>query len=78
MSKPTYYAGDVIAQIEEWFEEMGYVYIERQDNPKYKYDKFKTALSTEELAEILHDMDIDCAELSKECIEEYLEKKVEN
>lgn len=35
MSKPAYYAKDVIEQIDNWYEEMGYVRIERQDKPKY-------------------------------------------
>lgn len=76
MSKPTYYAGDVITQIDDWFEKMGYVYIERQEKPKYNYDKFKTALSTEELAFLIWDSDFvkDCR---LEDIEEYLEKKME-
>lgn len=76
MSYPTYYARDVIAQIDDWFEKKGYVHIERQDKPKYNYDKFKTALSTEELAFLIWDLDFvkDCR---LEDIEEYLEKKVE-
>lgn len=76
MSKPTYCAGDVITQIDNWFEEMGYAYIERQDKPKYNYDKFKTVLSTEELAFLIWDLDFvkDC---KLEDIEEYLGKKVE-
>lgn len=76
MSYPTYYARDVIAQIDDWLERKGYVHIERQDKPKYNYDKFKTALSTEELAFLIWDSDFvkDCR---LEDIEEYLEKKVE-
>lgn len=76
MSYPTYYARDVIAQIDDWFEKKGYVHIERQGKPKYNYDKFKTALSTEELAFLIWDLDFvkDCR---LEDIEEYLENKVE-
>lgn len=76
MSNPIYYARDVIAQIDNWFEEMGYTYIERRDKPKYNYDKFKTVLSIEELAFLIWDLDCvkDCR---LEDIEEYLEKKAE-
>lgn len=77
MSKPTYYAHDVIEQIDNWYEEMGYAYIERQDKPKYNYDKFKTALSVEELAELLSNTKINFMESTKEYIEEYLEEKCE-
>lgn len=78
MSKPTYYANDVIAQIDNWFEEMGYVYIERQDKPKYNYDKFKTALSTEELSKEISEAIYNAPDGALEqCIEEYLERKVE-
>lgn len=78
MSKPTYYANDVIAQIDNWFEEMGYVYIERQDKPKYNYDKFKTALSTEELSKEISEAIYNAPDGAlKQCIEEYLERKVE-
>lgn len=76
MSKPTYYARDVIAQIDDWFEEKGYVYIERQNKPKYNYDKFKTALSTEELAFLIWNLDF-VKDYRLEDIEEYLKKKVE-
>lgn len=77
MSKPTYYANDVIAQIDNWYDEMGYVYIKRQNNPKYNYDKFKTALSVEELAKELCGIEIDCCESSEEYVQEYLEEKCE-
>lgn len=77
MSKPTYYAKGVIEQIDSWYEEMGYVRIERQDKPKYNYDKFKTALSVEELAKELCNIEIDCCESLQEYVEEYLEKKCE-
>lgn len=74
MSKPTYYARDVIAQIDNWYEEEGYVYIKRQNKPKYNYDKFKTALQPEELALLINDV----ANSIDMTIEEYLEKKVED
>lgn len=77
MSKPTYYLEDVLREIDNWYEEMGYVCIERQNNPKYNYDKFKTALSVEELANELCSIDIDCCESSEEYVQEYLEKKCE-
>ena len=57
---------------------MKHAYIERQNKPKYNYDKFKTALSTEELAKVLCEMDIDCAESTQEYVEEYLGKKIED
>ena len=76
MSKPTYCANGVIEQIDNWYEENGYIRIESQDKPKYNYDKFKTALSVEELAKELCSIEIDCCESSEEYVQEYLEKKV--
>lgn len=77
MSKPTYYLEDVLRELDNWYEEMGYVCIERQNKPKYNYDKFKTALSVEELAKELCSIEIDCCESSEEYVQEYLEKKCE-
>lgn len=77
MSKPTYYPEDALREIDNWYEEKGYIRIERQRKPKYNYDKFKTALSVEELAKELCSIEIDCCELSEEYVQKYLEKKVE-
>lgn len=77
MSKPTYYARDVIAQIDNWYEEEGYVYIKRLNNPKYNYDKFKTALEPEELAFLIWES-INTEDTRLEYYEEYLEKECED
>lgn len=77
MSKPTYYLEDVLRELDNWYEEMGYVCIERQNKPKYNYDKFKTALSVKELAKELCSIEIDCCESPEEYVQEYLEKKCE-
>lgn len=76
MSYPTYYAKDVIEQIDKWYEEEGYVYIERQNKPKYNYDKFKTALEVDELADLIFKT-THSKNLTVESIEEYLENEVE-
>ena len=77
MSKPTYYLEDVLRELDNWYEEMGYVCIERKSKPKYNYDKFKTELSVEELAKELCSIEIDCCESPEEYVQEYLEKKCE-
>lgn len=76
MSKPTYYARDVIAQIDDWFEEMGY---EAVRNPYKKvkqiYDKFETALDIDELAKLILRLDVNFSKIDVENLSEYLEKK---
>lgn len=76
MSKPTYYAADVIMQIDNWYDEMGYCYIERRNNLKYNYDKFKTALGLEELAFLIWES-VNVEDTRLEYYEEYLEKEIE-
>lgn len=75
MSKPTYYSDAVIEQIDNWYEEEGFVYIERQNKPKYNYDKFKTALEVDKLALLI--WEITQRNLTMDDIEEYLENEVE-
>lgn len=76
MSKPTYYASDVITQIDNWYEEMGY---ERVGNPHKKskqiYDRFETTLSDEELAELILRLDVDLSKINTEQLCEYMQKK---
>lgn len=76
MSKPTYYANDVITQIDNWYEEMGY---EPVRNPckkvKQIYDRFETALDIDELAELILRLDVDFSKIDTENLAEYLEKK---
>lgn len=76
MSKPTYYARDVIAQIDDWFEKMGY---EQVKNPYKKdkqiYDRFETALDIDELAKLILRLDVNLSKIDVESLVDYLEKK---
>lgn len=76
MSKPTYYANDVIKQIDNWYEEMGYECV-RNPHKKVKqiYDRFETALSDEELAELILRLDVDLSKINSEQLWEYMQKK---
>lgn len=76
MSKPTYYAKDVIAQIDNWYEETGYECV-RNPHKKAKqiYDRFETALSDEKLAELILRLDVDLSKINAEQLWEYMQKK---
>lgn len=76
MSKPTYYANDVIAQIDNWFEEMGYEPV-RNPHKKAKqiYDRFETALDIDELAKLILRLDVNLSDIDVENLLDYLEKK---
>lgn len=76
MSKPTYYAKDVIAQIDNWYEEMRYECV-RNPHKKVKqiYDRFETALPEEELAELILRLDVDFSKINAEQLWEYMQKK---
>lgn len=76
MSKPTYYANDVIEQIDNWYEEMGYECVENPyKKEKQIYDLFKTALSEEELSELILMLDVDFSKINEEQLCEYIQKK---